>query len=111
MEENNLPNARETKWRELFAAFHSSGLSKTDFCKTNAINQSTFYSWEQRLNPKKRTGSGRGQRFAKVKVISQGSNTDQVRIQFPGGIEIQSSTFPEANWVLSIMKARAGDAP
>jgi transposase len=45
-----LAGSRETYWRSVLARWERSGLSVRTFCRTEGLNQGTFYWWRRELN-------------------------------------------------------------
>lgn len=43
---------KEQHWQRIFQQHTESGLTKSEFCKRNKINVSTFYAWANKLSKK-----------------------------------------------------------
>lgn len=97
---DHLTPAREF-WREEIAKFKSSGLSGAAYCRKYGLSYTTFANWRQRL---RREESGKELNlFAKVERLEpNASGPDQVKIQFPNGVEVEMTSLPDPRWLQSL---------
>jgi hypothetical protein len=60
---------KQQKWKSIIDSFHSSGLSRTEFCQKNSISPHVFYYWLDKFSKKSVKASTGVQPAPAVKVV------------------------------------------
>ena len=102
---------RRQFWVEQVRDFRESGMARSRFCRERGYTAWALRHWEKRLpdvpagKPPERANS---KKFVAVAVanretVGMSSDSRSVRVRLPMGIEIESTSWPEAGWVTDVL--------
>ena len=95
------------RWRAIFATWRSSGLSVAAFCRSRALNTSSFYRWRNIFDGLDRTPESRpAQSFVPVRVVPD----TIVEMIFPAGWQLRVPLAADAGQVARLVHALGAHA-
>ena len=95
------------RWRAIFATWRSSGLSVAAFCRSRALNTSSFYRWRNIFDGLDRTPESRpAQSFVPVRVVPD----PIVEVIFPTGLQLRVPLAADAGQVARLVHALGAHA-
>jgi hypothetical protein len=91
-------------WQDQVEKQKQSGLSQSGYCEQAGIRVHNFYRWKRRLD-----GETTSTPAKFLKIVSDDTRSsvkrslDQVRLKFPGGLELEATGYPEISWLTQLV--------
>lgn len=95
----------QAKWQKIIAEQNDSELSVSAYCRQHGVNEKTFYNWRKRIGvlvePKQ-------ERFIQIKTMENNMAAQVLRLQIPGGYQLDVGPGVKKSQVQSVLEALAG---